>query len=190
MENPKTLQLDFNFEIKPCPKESIKPINVKKAKEDFVFEFMDALTSPVIVFKSAWQDAVPANILNKITMSRMLCKMKGEQMASLTEVVAYMMPRTFESPMPSEWVNIYTWCGLQHANLFNNAAQKKDMVLAMKDIAPEKLSEYEQRLLNGLRRWIYDKRRKALKASLKSKKRAMPNVVTTKQKHLFDNKTI
>ncbi|MEC3908890.1 hypothetical protein VOI54_17820 [Tamlana sp. 2201CG12-4] len=185
MENPKTLQLDFDFEINTIPKAEIKPINVKKAKEDFVFDFMDSLTSPIIVFKSAWQDAVPANVLNKITMSRVLCKMKGEQMASLTEVVAYMMPRTFEAPMPSEWVNIYTWCGLQHTNLFNNSGQKRDMVSAMQEIAPNKLSDYEQGLLKHLRLWIYDKRRKALKASLKNAKQRTPESSIIKQRNIF-----
>ena len=47
-----------------------------------------------------------------------------KQMASITEVIAYMMPRTFEAPMPSEWVNIYTWVGLQYANQFKGNEQK------------------------------------------------------------------
>jgi hypothetical protein len=89
--------------------------------------------------------------------------MQGERMASLTEVVIYMMPRTFESPMPGEWANIYTWCGLQYAKTFKNAGQLE----AMMEIAPEKLSDYEQTLLKRLRVWIYDKRRKALKVKLK-----------------------
>lgn len=183
MENPKTLQLDF--EINPILKEEIKPINIKKAKEDFVFDFMDSLTSPIMVFKSAWQGTVPTNVLNKITMSRVLCKMKGERMASLTEVVAYMIPRTFESPMSSEWVNIYIWCGLQHTNLFYNSEQKKDMVSAMQEIAPNKLSDYEQGLLKHLRLWIYDKRRKALKASLKNTGQRKPESSITKQRNIF-----
>lgn len=146
---------------------------------------MDSLTSPVIVFKSAWQDAVPANVLDKITMIRVLCKMKGERMASFTEVVAYMMPRTFEAPMPSEWVNIYTWCGLQHTTMFNNSKQKEDMVSAMQEIAPNKLSDYEQGLLKHLRLWIYDKRRKALKASLKNAKQRTPESSIIEQKNIF-----
>jgi hypothetical protein len=187
MENPKELlQLDFGFQSEPInPKP--RPKSKSRAKADFVFDFMDCLTSPVIVFKSAWQDAIPNDLLKKITMARMLSLMAGEQMASLTEVVAYMMPRTFEAPMHTEWVNIYTWCGLQYANVFNNADQRKEMATAMREIAPDKLSDYEQGLLNDLRRWIYDKRRKALKESLKSEKQSKPNVITAEQKHLFDD---
>ena len=181
MEDPKTLQLDFGFEIKPIPKEKKKPISTKKAKNDFVFDFMDCLTSPVIVFKSAWQDAIPADVLNNITISRMICLMVGEQMASITEVVAYMMPRTFESPMHSEWINIYTWCGLQYAKSFKGVEQQK----VMAEIAPQKLSDYEIHLLNDLRRWIYDKRRKALKLSMKSEKQVKLPDVTSKQGNLF-----
>ncbi|MCX2682188.1 hypothetical protein OOZ15_19765, partial [Galbibacter sp. EGI 63066] len=98
--------------------------------------------------------------------ARLLVQMQGERMASLTEVVAYMMPRTLEPPMPSEWVNIYTWCGLQFARTFKNAGQ----IGAMVDIAPEKLSDYEQTLLKRLRVWIYEKRREALKLKLKADK--------------------
>lgn len=184
MKNPNTLQLDFGFDIKPLQESRFKRKNTKKAQDDFVFEFMDCMTSPIIVFRSAWQDAIPKDLLEKITISRMLCLMKGEQKASFTEVVAYMMPRTLESPLQTEWVNIYTWCGLQYANLFNGKEQWS-MVSAMKDIAPQQLSEYEMGLLNGLRRWIYDKRRKALKDKLKETKKLKSNKKSTKQKDLF-----
>jgi len=185
MENSKLLQLDFGFDLNPILKKNQKPVNKKKVKSDFVFEIMDSLTSPIIIFKSAWQEAIPKDLLEKITISRMLCLMKGEQTASITEVVAYMMPRTLEAPMPSEWVNIYTWCGLQYANQFKNISQKKEMALVMQDIAPNNLSEYEQGLLKHLRCWIYDKRRKALKASIKSKKQKKSEIIVFKQKRIF-----
>ena len=85
-------------------------------------------------------------------------------MASLTETLAYMMPRTYEAPMPTEWVNIYTRLGLQYATQF----RKKEQLKAMTEIVPAELSNYEMGLLNNLRKWIYDKRRKALKDKMKS----------------------
>ncbi|MFD2101327.1 hypothetical protein [Flagellimonas iocasae] len=129
-----------------------------------VLDFMDLLQSPIIVYSSPWEDAVPKYLLEYITMARMLTQMRGEHMASLTEVVAYMMPRTFESPMPSEWANIYTWCGLQYAKTFKRDGQ----IEAMEEVAPQQLSEYEMGLLKKLRVWIYEKRRKALKDSMKT----------------------
>lgn len=181
MDNLKTVQLDFGFDSKPIsnPKMNTKPN--QKLILDSVFDMMDCLTSPIIVFKSAWQDAVPKDILKNITMARMISLMSKESMASITEVVTYMMPRTLEAPLSSEWTRIYTWCGLQYAKLF----KRKAMVEAMIDIAPDKLSEYEQSLLTNLRIWIYNKRREALKASLKKNNKAIPKTNKVQQSELF-----
>ncbi|MGS2763777.1 hypothetical protein [Sinomicrobium sp. M5D2P9] len=160
----------------PRPKQSPP----KQAQSDFVFDFMDCLTSPIIVYPNSWQDAVPKHLLNNITLARLLTQMQGQPMASLTEVVAYMMPRTLEAPMPGEWVNIYTWCGLQYAKTFKNAGQLEAMV----EIAPEKLSSYEETLLKRLRVWIYDKRRQALKERMKSDTPKSFGKVNTTQKKL------
>lgn len=185
MENPKLLHLDFGFDINPIPKQHEKTINKKRAKQDFIFEFLDALKSPVIIYNTTWQDAIPKGLLEKITISRMMCLMKGEFMASLTEVVAYMMPRTLEAPLSSDWCNIYTWCGLQYVTQFNSENKKKAMIDAMAKIAPNELSDYEMGLLNGLRRWIYDKRRKALKDILKKNKISRSDGILDIQEKLF-----
>ena len=112
MENLKVVQFDFGFECKPISAKDkvVKP--TKKDKIDFVFDFMDCLASPIIVFKSAWQDTIPKDILGRIKLSRLICAMTHEKMASLTEALAYIMPRTYEAPMQREWANIYTWLGL------------------------------------------------------------------------------
>ena len=183
MEDPKLLQLDFGFDIDAIQNQESTKTNTKKAKSDFVFEFMDALTSPVIIYNTTWQDAIPKDLLKRITVSRMMNLMKGEQTASITEVVAYMMPRTLEAPMSSDWCNIYTWCGLQYATQFSS--ESKSMVEAMADIAPKELSNYEQTLLKRLRLWIYEKRRKALKASMKNSRPKEPEFPEAEQKSLF-----
>ncbi len=143
---------------------NLRNIYLKKAKYSYVLDVMDLMESPIIEYPSQWQDAVTKDLLNKITMARMLTQMRGEHMASLTEVVAYMMPRTFESPMPSEWVNIYTWCGLQYAKTFKKTGQME----AMEEVAQKQLSEYEMGLLKRLRLWIYEKRRQAVKDNMKT----------------------
>ncbi len=182
MENFNLVQLDFGFECEPLQTKKKTSKSNKKRSIDFVFNFMDCLTSPIIVFKSAWQDTIPKDILKNIKLSRILCSMKQEEMASLTETLAYIMPRTYEAPMPTEWVNIYTWLGLQYAGQFKN----KEQLSAMTDIAPNELSEYEMGLLNDLRRWIYDKRRKALKDRLKNTEKSETNILPENQKELFE----
>ena len=182
MENFNLVQLDFGFDCEPLSVQKKISKSNKKRSNDFVFNFMDCLTSPIIVFKSAWQDTIPKGILKNIKLSRLLCSMQQEEMASLTETLAYMMPRTYEAPMPTEWVNIYTWLGLQYATQFKNS----DQLNAMTEIAPSELSEYEIGLLNNLRRWIYDKRRKALKDKLKNVEKSKTNILPENQKVLFE----
>ena len=135
MENFNLVKLDFGFECEPIPAQKKASKSNKKRSNDFVFTFMDCLTSPIIVFKSAWQDTIPKDILKNIELSRLLCSMQQEEMASLTEALVYIMPRTYEAPMPTEWVNIYTWLGLQYATQFKN----NDQLDAMKEIAPSEL---------------------------------------------------
>ncbi|WP_166961903.1 hypothetical protein [Yeosuana marina] len=181
MENLKVVQLDFGFEVKSISalEEVIK--QPTKDKKDFVFDFMDCLVSPIIVFKSAWQDTIPKDILGRIKISRLICLMTHEKMASLTETLAYIMPRTYEAPMRSEWVNIYTWLGLQYAIQSKNNGQLE----AMTEIAPKELSDYEKGLLNNLRQWIYDNRRKALKDILKRNKISKSDGILDIQEKLF-----
>lgn len=182
MENFNLVQLDFEFDCEPISVKKKTTKSNKKRSDDFVFNFMDCLTSPIIVFKSAWQDTIPEDIFKNIKLSRLLCSMQQEEMASLTETLAYIMPRTYEAPMPAEWVNIYTWLGLQYAIQFKNV----DQLNAMTEIAQNEISEYEMALLNNLRRWIYNKRRKALKDKLKSTEKSDKKILPKNQKVLFE----
>lgn len=66
-----------------------------------------------------WQhDNIPKNTHKNIKLLQLLCSIQQEEMASLIETLAYMMPRTYEAPLPTEWVNIYTCLGLQYARHF------------------------------------------------------------------------
>ena len=181
MKNLKVAQFDFGFECKPisAKEKVVKP--TKKDKSDFVFDFMDCLASPITVFKSAWKDTIPKDILGRIKLSRIICSMTEDKMASLTETLAYMMPRTYEAPMQTEWANIYTWLGLQYAM----QTKSKDELEAMIEMIPKELSDYEKGLLKNLRLWIYDKRRKALKVILKKNKISKDDVILDIQEKLF-----
>ncbi|QLG44685.1 hypothetical protein [Costertonia aggregata] len=163
MENYTTSQLDFGFDCPPLPEKAKAQKSSKTKNKDFVFDLMDFMTSPIIVYESAWKDSIPEDMMKNVKLSRLLTNLQMEEMASHTEALVYMMPRTFEAPLPMEWVNIYTWLGLQYAKQFKSKEQLK----VVSDIAPKELSDYEKGLLDNLRRWIYDQRRKALKVRLK-----------------------
>jgi hypothetical protein len=181
MENLKVVQLDFGFEVKSISANEEVIKQPTKDKNDFVFDFMDCFVSPINVFKSAWQDTIPKDILGRIKLSRIICSMTQEKMASLTETLAYMMPRTYEAPMQTEWANIYTWLGLQYAM----QTKSKDQLEVMIEIAPKELSDYENGLLKDLRVWIYDKRRKALKDIMKKNKISKDDGILDIQEKLF-----
>jgi hypothetical protein len=55
----------------------------------------------------------------------------------------------------------------------------------MIEIAPQELSDYEMGMLNNLRKWIYDKRRKALKDILKKNKISKEDGILDIQEKLF-----
>ncbi|GAB4512517.1 MAG: hypothetical protein Tsb004_18440 [Allomuricauda sp.] len=181
MENLNVVQLDFGFDCAPLRKKSKGQKPNKKKDNDFVFDLMDCMASPIIVFESPWKDIIPEEMLKKVKISRLVASIQNEEMASCTEALVYMMPRTYEAPLPMEWVNIYTWLGLQYAIQF----KKKEQIVAASEIAPSKLSDYEIALLDKFRRWIFDKRRTALKSRLKDLKLPKSNANTASQKMFF-----
>ena len=79
MENFNLIQLDFGFECEPLPPQNKTSKLNKKQENDFVFNYMDCLTSPIIVFKSAWQDTIPKDLLKNIKLSRLLCSIAARR---------------------------------------------------------------------------------------------------------------
>ena len=81
-----------------------------KDTDKFTFELMDTLTSPVLTYSQAWTDCIPQRLLDLITPARLVSKLLNEEMATMPEVVTYIMTATLEFPMHGEWVDIYTHC--------------------------------------------------------------------------------
>ncbi len=152
------IQFDFGNEITIVEQPS------KRQTDNFVFEMMDLVSAPVLTFSQSWADAIPKHLIQDIRTSRFLSGFAKEQMATIPEVVAYIMTRTYESPMNHEWTQIYLWCGVAYQKLYR---QKTDE--DFEDIFPPRdLSEYEQGLLKRLRVWIYEKRREIVKQRIKA----------------------
>jgi hypothetical protein len=89
--------------------------------------------------------------------------MKKKQQATICEVLLYLYPLCLERPLPHEWAEIYTWCGLQFTKLYRS----KDVFEYVSNLTPTTLDSYKVDKLNSLRNWIYTKRRESLKATLK-----------------------
>lgn len=155
-ENEKQLQFDLGFEVKPTVKQS----------NNFMFDLMDCLRSPIITYTTHWSDTLPKDVLEQVTPERLLNLLAKEQKATICETVIYLCTASLQMPLTHEWAEIYTWCGLQFAKQYRNP----ETVAHIKEIAPSKLSDHQQSKLESLQKWIYEKRRKDLKDKLKSQK--------------------
>ena len=133
-----------------------------QAKKEFTLGFMDMLTAPILTFSSAWADSIPDRLLKLITMERLVQGMLKLEYAGDAECVAYIMTRTFESPLNHDWCDVYTHlsCIVCEKNW------KEDHWEQTK--APRKLTDWqEKQLLMPLRLWIYKRRRMHVKDRMK-----------------------
>jgi len=158
------LQLElFDFEGEqglsvPAPKISSRKASKKRKRlPKELFDIMDALQSPIIVYPSSWKDTIPRRIFDEILTARMISLMKNQRTATIPEVVAYMYPSSLEFPLNHHWTNIYLWVCDKYMQDFHGFNKEQT------DLAPENLDDYEMGMLNRLRLWIYEKRRQALR---------------------------
>lgn len=153
-----------------------------------MFDLMDALTAPILTHAATWKDCLPDRVLNIVTMARMASLLKKERMATLPEVLLFMMTRTFEAPMGHEWTEIYLHVSCTVCQQWFNE-DHWDQVHAKKELGEYELKQH----LLPLRRWIYERRRQVVKqrmGSWKKEERAaamdkQPTIVEQQQLELF-----
>jgi hypothetical protein len=126
-----------------------------KQVDGWISDLVGALTDPIIAFPSPWMADIPENIKKQIPLERLIMNMrvskegKGVPVGEC-EVIAYMFPRTMEEPMGYEWTHIYSYC-FTKAMAFMKVEVPPDMRVDV-------LSDYDMRQLDGLKRFIWDKR--------------------------------
>ncbi|GEP97682.1 hypothetical protein [Chitinophaga cymbidii] len=158
---PKRISQQALFKIEEHPQ---KPEQTPLKKGDGIFDIMDALTAPILTFSQLWADVIPKRLLKQVPMARMIALMKGQQSATDVECVIYLYTRTHEAPMDRDWVDIYTHLSCRTLEDYFNEDHWNEIN------APRELTEWLQRELNGLREFIYRKRRELLRQRLKVKK--------------------
>lgn len=126
---------------------------------DYLEEMVGALTDPIIVFPSSWQDTIPEKLKQDIPLRRLahiaLCQ-KGEAAwdeATDLEALLHLYPLTLGRPINETWTCIYLYLGTKC--LRPSLSQ---------DIREETLTDYQAGELRGLKRWLYRQRVKARKA--------------------------
>ncbi len=120
-------------------------------------DIVGALTDPIIVWPSPWQDTLPEWIKPAITMERLIENMKalkGEApTATDAEVLAYMYPLSLEHPLDRDWTQIYLY-------ISTKVIPRHKQTEIPEDIKVESLDNYQMQHLKELRDWIYERRLK------------------------------
>ncbi len=140
-------------------------LNLKKMlqKEMYKAEFdlLDATRSPLITHDLTWVDCVPKRIRDIVTPARLAALKNREELATLPECLCYLTTRSFTAPLDSDWAEIFLYLtctvmekyfGEDHWSLTGG---RKELSRNMED------------QLIGLRRHIYNSRRKILKQRLR-----------------------
>jgi hypothetical protein len=125
-----------------------------KEDEKWIGDVVGVFCDPIIVYPSGWEDTLPDWIKQQVTLERLIMNVKSMKEGGVpvgdTEVLAYMYPRTMESPLTEQWQRIYFY-------VFNQAMKMKKTEVP-EDLKSEKLTDYDMRALDELKRWIYQKR--------------------------------
>ena len=139
----------------------------EKKVEGWIDDLVGALCDPIIVYPSGWQDTLPDWIKPQITLERLIMNIKAAKDGGVpvgdTEALAYIYPWAMEAPMDEQWFRIYMY-------VFNQAMKFKKTEVP-EDLKSEKLSDYDIRQLNDLKRWIYGHRVKHRKEKQRGERR-------------------
>jgi hypothetical protein len=119
--------------------------------------------APIISSASLWHDAIPYWLRLAIYQERLeiICDEHNQNKvgvwAGYPEAVAVLMTASLESPLHSEWADIYTWVGREVSIKYNGMSKENFKGVCDKD----ELSSYEKDELNRL---LADIRRKVIKS--------------------------
>ena len=129
-----------------------------------------SLTDPLVLFHATDGDLIPEDLKFHIEMERLIQTKNGGingevEKATDSEAMAYLMSASFAFPLDRDWVNIYSYL----VNNYVKRWKKQEVPDFLKE--HDKISDYEQRLLEDLKIWIkkqqnreYSKNKPKLKA--------------------------
>jgi len=122
----------------------------------------------------AWTDTLPAWIRGEILLERLTQVMKGEEgKATDAEVVAHLYTATMARPTGHEWTNIYCYLVCQ---LMRRCKKASNIDQIEKELNVRPLSDYEQNLLDGLKRDLWDAGMRASEQKRRERKRRLKNL--------------
>ena len=125
----------------------------KKLKRQFQ-PLIEALTGPLIVMPGGWHDTIPEWLKGEVTLQRMIQLMKGEEgIATDVEALVYMYTASLVTPFNESWTNVYLHLG-------KTVMETKGRKIPDRFIQEVTLTDYQQDLLTGLKKWLWKQRTK------------------------------
>lgn len=151
--------LDLGVDKEPKPSKPPRGPQPSKLPHDPIEEMLGALTDPLIVFPSGWEDTMPEKLKRDLPLHRLIhvhqClsgKAEWDEACDL-EALMYLYPASLAFPMGERWSRIYLYLGTRcYGTSFPE------------DIKQETLDQYDMAELKGLKRWIQAQKVKARKA--------------------------
>jgi len=147
--------------------------------ESWIGDIVGVFSDPIIVMPGGWGSPVPDWIGPAITMERLIENIKvtkGEYVTGTdTEAMYYLSTASLTAPIGSDWTDIYMY-------LFTQVMRRhKKEVDIPDDLVHESLNQYQQQLLDGLKRWIYNTRIKVRKERERASRREQREAAAEKQ---------
>jgi len=122
----------------------------------------------------AWTDTLPSWIGNEILLERLIQVMKGEEgKATDAEVVAHLYTASMSRPLDHEWTNIYCYLVCQ---LMRRCKRASNIDQIEKELGVRPLDDYEQQVLDRLKRDIWDAGMRASEKKRQERKRMLKNL--------------
>lgn len=130
----------------------------------FAFDLQDAMGSPVLTHAVEWANTISQEYRDLIPIERMIKMMIKEQKAGEAECLLYLSTASLVAPLPHDWHEIvmHLNCHVRERYFNHDCWEEFD--------AKKKLPLHQQYDLDRLANWLYEKRRKHLKARLKKPK--------------------
>lgn len=143
--------------------------------EKWINKILWALSGPIIVMPGYTDMPIPENVKNRISIERLVCCMRNEEMASDVEAMWYISTASLTAPLDHHWTNIFMWLTREFV-LFEG----KDLP----DFLQEEivLGQYmEKDELNRLKRWLFKKSYEQIKAKMKKGKKEVQQAEEVQQ---------
>lgn len=151
-----TLAEQYPFTMREIEKED-------KQAEKFAQDMCFCLMKPIIVMDPGW--CTPENLIQDIKIHRLLQNAKGEtDIATDIEALAYLSNASLVKRPDHNFARIYMY-------LFKKVYPAESEDVDLLDRHYDSLDSYQERLLNDLKVWIWDKQVKAWKDKQKEQKK-------------------